>query len=242
MTNQAGPAGKTNGRTALSGQAEDGRVDSMGKKMVKDRCVVLGAAPVRDYGKIAALLTRRDYLICADGGLVHAGRLGLEPDLVVGDFDSYRGERSYRCDTVQVPSEKDESDTLLAVRLAADRGYRRILLLGGTGGRMDHTISNLQTLVYGLEQGLEVSLADEDNLAFVLRDESRQVKARPGWMLSVFCYGDRAEGVNLSGVKYPVDNGVLTNAFPLGLSNEFRGEFAGISVKKGTLLVVLSRA
>ena len=191
----------------------------MGKKVVKDRCVVLGAAPIRDYDRIAALLTRRDYLICADGGLAHAQRLGLEPDLVVGDFDSYSGERSYHCETVQVPSEKDESDTLLAVRLAADRGYRRILLLGGTGGRMDHTVSNLQTLVYGLELGLEVSLADEDNLAFVLRNECRQVEARSGWMLSVFCYGDRAEGVNLSGVKYPVKDGTLTNTFPLGLSN-----------------------
>lgn len=235
MTTQTNHTASERGRSVQTGLP-------MGKKVVKDRCVVLGAAPIRDYDRIAALLTRRDYLICADGGLVHAQRLGLEPDLVVGDFDSYSGERSYRCETVQVPSEKDESDTLLAVRLAADRGYRRVLLLGGTGGRMDHTVSNLQTLVYGLELGLEVSLADEDNLAFVLRNECRQVEARPGWMLSVFCYGDRAEGVNLSGVKYPVKDGTLTNAFPLGLSNEFRSESASIGVERGTLLVILSRA
>ncbi len=103
--------------------------------------------------QIKNLVRQEDYLICADSGYRHCVQLGFSPQLVLGDFDSYAGVVQSDCELLRYPIEKDDTDTMLAVKQALQRGYERLLLVGMLGGRLDHTLANIQTLVYAVEHG-----------------------------------------------------------------------------------------
>lgn len=181
-----------------------------------------------------------DCVIAADGG--YGQECGCAPDFVVGDFDSLGyvpiGEH------VQVhPKQKDDTDMMLAVKLGLENGYRDFVLLGGIGGRLDHTMANVQTLAYLHEQGAKGVLKSEATDIYLLgaRDnEDGVITFGPETMgiLSVFSYGEKAEQVGICGAEYEMKNGVLTDAFPLGVSNSFVGKEVVISVGKGRLLIV----
>lgn len=197
-------------------------------------CYIVGARPLD-----GALGPREegDLLIAADGGLASLERLGEEPDLVVGDFDSLgrvpRGEK-----VTVLPREKDDTDTMYALRLGLERGFRRFLIYGGLGGRLDHTVANLQTLVYLNRQGAFGLLAGEGMCAVAVTEGTLVFPAGLRGYCSVFSAMGEAGGVTLEGLKYPLDRADLTGAFPLGVSNEFTGVPARVRVEKGTLLVL----
>ena len=130
---------------------------------------------------------------------------------------------------------------MLAVKEGISRGYKEFVLLGATGGRFDHTLANLQTIAYGLEQGVFVMIADENNMITMLRDGSVFMPRMEGYYLSIFSYTPCCEGITLEGVKYPLQKARLTNWTTLGLSNEILAETAQITVEKGTLVVVVSK-
>ena len=134
--------------------------------------------------------------------------------------------------------EKDDSDMMLAVKEGISRGYEDFVLLGATGGRFDHTLANLQTVAYGLEQGVFIMIADQNNMITMLRDSCVSMPRMEGYYLSIFSYTPCCEGITLTGVKYPLRQAKLTNWTTLGLSNEILEETAQISVEKGTLVVV----
>ena len=182
-------------------------------------CYIVGAGTFydRDFAPGAG-----DFVIAADGGYRTLLERGTPMDLVVGDFDSM-GSRPDHPKVVDLPVEKDDTDTMAAIRLGWDRGYRTFRLYGGTGGRMDHTLANLQSLVW---------------TAAAITDGSLAFSADHRGTLSVFCQGDRAEGVTLEGLKYPLKEAVLTCDFPLGVSNSFTGAESRVTVGKGTLLVI----
>lgn len=181
----------------------------------------------------------KDYILAADGGLVHVQALKLEPDGVLGDFDSlgYVPQQAAR-----FPVEKDDTDAMLAVRHGLHLGYRRFLLYGSMDGpRLDHTVANFQTLQFLADRGAEGYLVGIDHIATVVKNGSLSFSGGAEGIISVFCMGEDARGVTLTGLKYSLEDGTLTAGFPLGVSNHFTGTPAHITVKDGSLLVIWDR-
>lgn len=179
-----------------------------------------------------------DYVIAADRGFDSLLAYGVTPDLAVGDFDSL-GHRPNHPNVIQLPAEKDDTDMVYAIRKGLERGYRRFILLGGVGGRLEHTLGNLQLLDWLACQGAQGFLAGEKTAATCIRDGSCVTfPLSMSGFLSVFCNSGTAEGVTLTGLKYPLDRYTLSGSFPLGVSNQFLGVEAGVSVEKGSLLLI----
>ena len=197
------------------------------------QCIIFCAA---EFESLAQPIGPEDCVIAADGGLRHTEKLGITPDVVLGDFDSL----GYAPQGANVfPVEKDDTDAMLAVRRGLQLGYREFLLYGSLDGpRLDHTVANFQTLQYLADHGAWGYLIGADYLVTVLRCGSLIFPAGCAGTVSVFCMGADARGVTLKGLHYPLENGTLTAGFPLGVSNHFTGDAAEISVKDGSLLVI----
>ncbi len=183
-----------------------------------------------------------DFVICADNSFPAAIEQGIMPNLIIGDFDT--GAPISFPDKTEIqrhPVEKDDSDTMLCVKEAARRGFTQITVAGGLSGRLDHTFANLQMLAYGASKGLDITLTDGENEAFLLHPVKTVLPKKEGFSLSLFSYTQKTGGISLCGVKYPLENGELTNLFPLGLSNEITAEEAEISFTHGLLLVIISK-
>lgn len=205
------------------------------------RCVILGAGPIRDDQACRSFLLEDDYILCADGGYAHARRMGVRPDLLIGDFDSISIPKDAGCEILSYPPEKDDTDMLLALKCGLARGYCNFLILGGLGGRLDHTVANFTVLAYALTHSARAVLRDEKNAAILLRDAALRLPACPGFKMSVFPYGGGAQGVTLRGVKYPLADYNMEPYCTLGVSNELLPGGGEVSVKSGTLLLLFSK-
>ncbi len=211
------------------------------------KCVIVAAG---DLSVTEIPLSRRDMLIAVDGGLKYCEELGLEPDLVLGDFDSVNGGQMEQIDRLSAESpgrvirlkpEKDDTDTLAAIRLALGRGYREFLLYGAMGGsRLEHTVANIQCLLFIRHHGGVGYLQDKAGMCFVLEDEEKSFPASMTGYLSLFSLGRQALGVDIRGMKYELHNAVINNDFPIGISNEFVGGEAVVSVRQGQLLGIIT--
>ncbi|MBQ8296205.1 MAG: thiamine diphosphokinase [Ruminococcus sp.] len=180
-------------------------------------------------------------IICADGGLRYVQELGLNPDIVVGDFDSYKGELPESSVIMRSVPEKDDTDTLLAVKAAISDGAEQIRIYGALGGRFDHTFANVQTLKYAAEHGCRASLEDSDNIVMLQEKGERRYNRLDGWYFAFFAYSEQLKVKRLSGVKYPLEEAVIRNNFPIGVSNEFSEPEALLDIEEGTALIVLSK-
>lgn len=209
-----------------------------------DRCIVIGAGELTVPG---IEVKDGDFVIAADAGFSHCERLGIEPDLIVGDFDSLKEGDGEALEEIRrreperiltLPSEKDDTDMLAAIRVGLEKGCWEFFLYGGLGGRLGHTIANIQCLNYLKERGASGYLTDASGLIQVAKNETiRFEKRETGW-LSLFSLGEKAEGVTLRGLKYELTDAVVTNSFPIGVSNEFIGKEAAVTVRNGTLLIL----
>ena len=199
-------------------------------------CIIFCAA---DFDRLLEPVDSEDLVIAADGGFRHTESLGLKPQVVLGDFDSL----GYRPEGANVfPVEKDDTDAMLAVRQGLKMGCSRFLLYGSVDGpRLDHTVANFQTLQYLCDHGAYGYLVGRDCLITAVKDGGIRFPASAEGTVSVFCLGADAEGVTLRGLYYPLENGILTAGFPLGVSNHFTGCPAEITVRKGSLLVLWER-
>ena len=199
-------------------------------------CVIFCAA---EFDKLAAPLGKEDFILAADGGLRHLQRLHLAPNGIIGDFDSL----GYIPEGAQVfPVEKDDTDAMLAARKGLELGYRHFLFYGSLDGpRLDHTVSNFQTLQFLADRGATGYLVGRDYLVTVIREETVEFPPEAEGILSLFCLGPDAEGITLENLKYPMEDGRLTGGFPLGVSNHFMGKRARITVKKGSILALWDR-
>ncbi len=193
-------------------------------------------------------VTEDDYVIAVDGGLSYCGILNVEPDIIIGDFDSLsEGEivalNSLRAEIperiITLPCEKDDTDMLAALKHGLSLGYRDFRIYGGTGGRFDHTFANIQCLLFLKNQGATGYLVDGTGMIFVIQNEAVHLNRNLAGMLSLFCLGKEASGVTIEHMKYPVKDYRMTNDFPVGISNEFVGEEAVISVENGELVCMI---
>ena len=199
-------------------------------------CIVFCAA---GFDALVEPVASDDFIIAADGGCVHTQKLGITPDIILGDFDSL----GYTPDRANVfPVEKDDTDAMLAVRRGLQLGYRKFVLYGSLDGpRLDHTVANFQTLQFLADRDAAGYLVGSGQLVTVVKNGSLTFPAGMEGTISVFCMGKDAEGVTLEGLYYPLENGTLTAGFPLGVSNHFTGAEAAITVRNGSLLVVWDR-
>lgn len=178
------------------------------------------------------------FIIAADKGYQHLKNAGIKADLAVGDFDSL-GYTPNDTQTLCHPIEKDDTDTMLAIKYGLSAGYRIFILYGCVGGeRIDHTVANLQSLSFIARQGALGFLVDQNTVITAIHNSKLMFDAKEQGDISVFCLGDDAEGVNIKGMHYELTNATLTASFPLGVSNHFIGKAGFVSVKNGTLLII----
>lgn len=196
-------------------------------------CIIFCAA---DFHGLVAPLVADDFIIAADGGLAHVEKLGLQPNGILGDFDSlgYTPEGS-----IVFPVEKDDTDAMLAVRKGLELGYQAFYLYGSLDGpRLDHTVANFQTLQFLADHDAYGYLIGRDYMVTVVKNGTVRFDASCTGIFSVFCMGKDAEGVTIRGGKYDAENVTLSAGFPLGVSNHFEGRPVTISVKNGSLLIL----
>ena len=208
------------------------------------KCVIIGAGECN-----TALLRKRlklkegDFCIAADGGLQYLSAIDETPDLLIGDMDSLgMVEPNGKFNVRRLPVEKDDTDLLAAIKEGLELGYRKFELYGGLGGRLDHTIANIQCLLYLLNRGANGILVGDDMMLRVIRNEAISLPAehyKAGRKISVFAFGGDAFGVTEKGLKYSVDNVAIRQEFPIGVSNEFIGEDAEVAVTNGMLLICI---
>lgn len=179
-----------------------------------------------------------DLCIAADAGYRACQQAGVVPDLLLGDFDSMDQPEDF-ANVLRSPVEKDDTDTMLAVKTGLEKGCKEFYLYGGTGGkRLDHTLANLQTLLYLRRRGARGYLYDDDFVWTAIENEELTVEKTVEWgLFSAFCQGDRAEGVDEEGFQYPLRDAVLTPEFPIGVSNHILKPRARVAVRKGVLIV-----
>lgn len=200
------------------------------------RCIIFCAGELAD---MPFLPGAEDLVIAADGGLRHCRGLEIVPDVILGDFDSLG---QIPAGAQVFPVEKDDTDSMLAVRRGLELGYRRFVLYGALDGpRLDHTIANLQTLNFLANQGATGYLVGLQYMATVVRDGAIRFPASAEGIISLFCMGADATGVTIRGLQYCLSDGVLTAGHPLGVSNHFVGESSQITIKNGNLLAIYDR-
>ncbi len=204
------------------------------------RCVVIGGAPIGKVGEAAVFIAPDDFIVACDGGLYNAEALGAHPDLIVGDFDSHPVPET-EIETIRLPCEKDDTDTVFAVREAVRRGFSDFLLLGVTGGRLDHTLGNVYILYWLAERGLGGIIVDDTSELLVVGSEPVEIEDRYAFF-SLLNLTGRAEGVTVTGAKYPLSDAVIDSNYQYGISNEpLPGKTAAVTVRTGRLLLIKIR-
>ena len=179
-------------------------------------------------------------IVAADGGYQAALKSGVQPDVILGDFDSL-GYVPSGSEVITLPVCKDDTDTLFAVKLGLSRGFKRFFIYGGMGGRTDHTIANIQTLGLIASNGGRGYLVSDNEVLTVIQNSSIAFTVEAKGTVSVFCFGGRAEGVTISGLSYELENAVLDSIFPLGVSNSFKGAPSFVEVQNGCLLITFGK-
>lgn len=204
------------------------------------RCVLLGGGEILDYAVVAENIQPGDVVICADSGYDHCARLGVTPHLLVGDFDSVQAALPAGIPRIPLPAEKDHTDTTHAIEEAMARGCRKMLLAGVLGRRLDHTLAALQNLAWLCRQGVDACLTDGRTDIFALADGGQKtLHPREGYYFSLLSLSDCCEGVTITGAKYLLQDYTLTNDLPRAVSNEFLQTPVRISLRKGTLAILL---
>ena len=197
-------------------------------------CWIVGAG---DFDAARFAPAPGDFVIAADGGLKYLDALGAKPDLVLGDFDSL-GKVPAGDNVLRYPPEKDDTDMMIAVKEGLRRGFVRFALFGGLGGRLGHTLANIQTLMFLSKNSARGFLCGESETVTAVTDGTISFSAAHAGYISVFCLDEPARGVTLRGLKYPLNDAVMTSSVPLGVSNEFTGDAASVTVRHGTLVIV----
>ena len=201
------------------------------------KCVIVGGAEIGEYGRIADYIGDGDYVVYCDSGLKHKNSLYCQPNLIVGDFDSHENPH-LDIETIVLPCEKDDTDTVFAVKEAIKRGFTEFLLVGVVGARLDHTLGNVYILEYLHSLGLKGRIVDDYS-------EMELVSSEPAYVDESFAFFSL---INVSGVtrkvsienaKYPLNDAEIQSRYQYGISNEvLPGKIAKITVGEGSALLI----
>ena len=207
----------------------------------KQKCMIIGAVPIRGKRLFQEFNPKEYYVICADAGYETALRHGIRPDMIVGDFDSASELPPKELNCLTLPVKKDVTDTMYAAMRGIQMGFRYFLILGGLGGkRFDHSIGNLEVMNYITTQSCTATLADENTRAILLHGRRMKITDSVGDTISVFPYGGASCNVTYKGMEYPLSGRTLSSGkTPMGVSNRIIADPAEITVNSGTALVIL---
>ncbi len=202
---------------------------------------IISHGSIVDFEFHIRLLQGCSLIVCADGGALYAKKMNIQPHAIIGDFDSCSREfaDSFEgAEVIQYPSEKDKTDTQLAVEYVISKGEKNIMLLGATGTRIDHTMANLNLLLLIMKSGAKGEIINEYNRAFIIKDKIH-IKDK-GSMVSLIPYGGDVKGVTLKGFKYPLNEFTIKKGESIGVSNVLEQETGEICIQEGVLLIVQS--
>lgn len=205
------------------------------------RCVIIGGSEIRNYPLIRSYFRPGDFVIYCDCGLKHSDSLGVNPSLIIGDFDSSPIPQD-TSNVIILPVVKDDTDTIFAVKESIRRGFSKVLMIGVTGGREDMTLGNIYALLMLKRNGISAMIADDYNeMSIITAGET--VRVSQGWRcFSLLNISGTASGITITGAKYPLNDADITPEFQYGISNEtLPGHDAEISLKEGNLLLVCVR-
>lgn len=248
------------------------------RKSANTRAVIVAGAKIGDYRRIKNFLKGNDktwsskktcdstktcdsnktcrnnnlydenFFIFCDSGLKHARKLGVKPNLIVGDFDSYtKTVGRFHSEVIALPREKDDTDSFFAAKEALQRGYKNFLIIGAVGQRFDHTVANISMLLYLHTKGCHAELLDDfsrmyfisDKPAVIYGDESKSDEKTGCKYFSTINFDGSAHGITIRGAKYPLENAEIRPEYQYGISNEvLPGQTAEVTVENGALLVV----
>lgn len=201
------------------------------------RCVIVGGADIGKYDIVRTKLRIDDYVIFCDSGLKHLAQLQVQPSLIVGDFDSHENPH-LDTETIVLPCEKDDTDTVFAVKEAVKRGFEEFLLIGVIGARLDHTLGNVSILLYLDSLGKKGCILDDYSEMEIVSDTTVGIEDRYSFF-SLLNITGCAKGIRITGAKYPLQNGEIACEYQYGISNEvLPGQTARVSVTRGKLLLI----
>lgn len=206
----------------------------VGGSVMYENCLIISGG---EYSELPDDIPEPDHVIACDRGWKYAKALGYTPDLIVGDFDSSEmppEDMSICC----LPVEKDDTDTMYAARTVLKEGCRSAVICCAFGGRLDHTLANIQTGAYLASEGVETMLVGTGSRAVLLAGGETVIPKKDGWSLSVLSLSDVSSGVTIKGTKYECEDIEMTGKYPLGVSNTWASEEARISVKEGMLMII----
>ena len=204
------------------------------------RCVIVGGADINNYDYIKTKITDNDYVVFCDSGLKHLKGLGVSPNLIVGDFDSHENP-NLDVETIVLPCEKDDTDTVYAVKEAIKRGFDEFLLIGVIGGRLDHTLGNVSILLYLDSLSKKGVIIDDYSEMEVVSKEPAFIDDSYAFF-SLLNITGTAKGVTIRNAKYPLDNAEITCEYQYAISNEvISGKTAEVFVRNGKLLLIKDR-
>ena len=204
------------------------------------RCVVVGGADINNYAFIRKKLRYDDYVIFCDSGLKHLAQLHVKPSLIVGDFDSHENPH-LDVETIVLPREKDDTDTVYAVKEAIKRGFDDYLLIGVIGARLDHTLGNVSILLYLDSLGKKGCIIDDYSEMEIVSDKPVSICDDYSFF-SLLNITGCAKGITITGAKYPLADAEISCEYQYGVSNEvLPGQTAVISVKCGRLILIKVR-
>ena len=202
--------------------------------MKNGKCIIVGAG---NFNGMSIMPDKDDYVIAADGGYTYLRNMGIEPDVLIGDFDSLDLIPEHR-KLIRHSPIKDDTDMALAAAYAAKEGYSKFIIYGGLGGRLDHTIANLMLINSMAKAGLEAYLIGEDIIITAVFRERLIFSEKCTGMFSAFCLGESCTGVTESGLKYTLEDEELSSGMTLGVSNEYIGQKSYVEVKENVLTVI----
>ncbi len=204
------------------------------------RCVIVGGADINNYEYINAKIKKDDYVIFCDSGLKHLHKLEVTPSLIVGDFDSHENPK-LNVETIVLPCEKDDTDTVFAVKEAVKRGFDNFILIGVVGARLDHTLGNVSVLLYLDSLSKKGIIIDNYSEMEIVSTECSYIDDAYAFF-SLLNITGVAKGVTIKNAKYPLDNARIECEYQYGISNEvIKGERAEVTVSEGKLLLIKVR-
>ncbi len=203
------------------------------------RAVIIGNGHMEDYSYIGGKIRKNDYIICADGGYKHAKAMNITPAVVIGDMDSI-GANDYDGEVINLPIRKDFTDSEVCVKYILLKDFDEILMLGFTGTRIDHSLTNLLLLKQISENGKKAKIIDEHN-EIIYAEKDNIIYGEKGDLISIIPIGQDLCGVTTNGLDYPLDNENLIFGESRGVSNIMTSSKCQITIQSGTGLIIKSK-
>lgn len=208
---------------------------------MKKKCVLICASPETDSHFIKQTIPANAFVVCIDGGYAFALNEDIKPDLIVGDFDSLSSIFQLpSCEIVSLPTHKDDTDTMYAVKICLQRGYNEFYIYGATGSREDHTFANLCVLKFLADRNCSACIEDSDIKIFCQNSGTKQYTNEYQYF-SVFPFGCQKCILTLKGFEYPLDYGTLSCDYPMGISNSIIKDIGEVTVHEGCIIIMQTK-